>query len=309
MLVIIGLIVGGVLVGQDLIKAAQARKIISEKDALDAAVNTFKGKYNCLPGDCANATNFWGQAGGCGPYGNSLTPGGPTCNGNGNGLIEWGDGVSKEAQNFWQHLYNAGLTNLPYPAQIGVEIQAAGTNDAAVPGQNVPMSGTGLGAWEAVYWNAQMVTQIYGGCGYPWSSFVGSCWGQANVLEFIGSAAGWGQGGNAVALTPMMLLNIDTKVDDGLPDQGSIRGGWGTTVLCTVTNGSLVSYRGHRRGCSKSYAKPPGGKARACCEACGPDLKGEQFTRRHRSASVAKSVSSAKKDGSAEALAFCCCIT
>src|ERR1700712_5355694 len=50
-LVIIGLIVGGVLVGQDLIRAAEIRATISQIEKFNTAVNTFRGKYNAIPGD------------------------------------------------------------------------------------------------------------------------------------------------------------------------------------------------------------------------------------------------------------------
>ncbi len=50
-LVIIGLIVGGVLVGQDLIKAAEIRATISQYEKYNAAMNTFRTKYNGMPGD------------------------------------------------------------------------------------------------------------------------------------------------------------------------------------------------------------------------------------------------------------------
>lgn len=50
-LVIIGLIVGGVLVGQDLIKAAEIRGTVSEIERYNAAANTFRNKFNGLPGD------------------------------------------------------------------------------------------------------------------------------------------------------------------------------------------------------------------------------------------------------------------
>lgn len=50
-LVIIGLIVGGVLVGRDLISAASVRAQLSQIEEYQQAVNTFKGKYGYLPGD------------------------------------------------------------------------------------------------------------------------------------------------------------------------------------------------------------------------------------------------------------------
>ena len=57
-LVIIGLIIGGVMVGQDLINAAKIRQQITQLEQIETQINTFKVKYNCLPGDCANATDF-----------------------------------------------------------------------------------------------------------------------------------------------------------------------------------------------------------------------------------------------------------
>lgn len=43
-LVIIGLLVGGVLVGRDLIKSAEIRSQISQLQQYQAAINTFKAK-------------------------------------------------------------------------------------------------------------------------------------------------------------------------------------------------------------------------------------------------------------------------
>jgi len=50
-LVIIGLIVGAVLVGQDLIRAAEVRATIAQIEKYNTVVNTFRGKYGGLPGD------------------------------------------------------------------------------------------------------------------------------------------------------------------------------------------------------------------------------------------------------------------
>jgi hypothetical protein len=43
-LVVIGLIIGGILVGQDLIKAAEVRATISQIEKYQTAANTFYGK-------------------------------------------------------------------------------------------------------------------------------------------------------------------------------------------------------------------------------------------------------------------------
>ena len=50
-LVIIGLIVGGVLTGSDLIKAATIRSTVSDFEKYNAGATTFQSKYNGLPGD------------------------------------------------------------------------------------------------------------------------------------------------------------------------------------------------------------------------------------------------------------------
>src|ERR1700754_5054766 len=89
-LVILGLLVGGVLAGQSLIRAAELRSISTDTTQYRTALFSFREKYNALPGDMINATSFWGDratgAESCadGAIANG-TPG--TCNGNGNGMI------------------------------------------------------------------------------------------------------------------------------------------------------------------------------------------------------------------------------
>ena len=95
-LVIIGLIVGGVLVGQSLIAAAGVRGTITQIERYNTAANTFYGKYGALAGDinAALATQF-----------SFLPRAGTQGRGDGNGLIEG---------------YDYG-TNLVYSWQTGGE--------------------------------------------------------------------------------------------------------------------------------------------------------------------------------------------
>src|ERR1019366_1905112 len=120
-LVIIGLIVGGVLVGQELIYTSQVRSVMTDIQRFDVAANTFRGKYDCVPGDCANATYFFGiNSGGCPGPAVGYTSG--TCNGDGNGQVDGyllqplggttaygGISHSLEVFLFWQHLSLANL--------------------------------------------------------------------------------------------------------------------------------------------------------------------------------------------------------
>ena len=61
-LVIIGLIIGGVLVGQDLIQAGKIRAQVKQLQDFELAYNTFELKYGCMPGDCPNVTTFFPTA-------------------------------------------------------------------------------------------------------------------------------------------------------------------------------------------------------------------------------------------------------
>jgi len=71
-LVIIGLIIGAILVGKDLIKAAELRAFVSQIEKYNTAFATFKLKYDCVAGDCANTTDYFPSL----------------INGDGNGLID-----------------------------------------------------------------------------------------------------------------------------------------------------------------------------------------------------------------------------
>lgn len=59
-LVILGLLTGGILGGQALIKAAEMRATIKQLEEYQLAVNGFRLKYNATPGDFTDATRFWG---------------------------------------------------------------------------------------------------------------------------------------------------------------------------------------------------------------------------------------------------------
>ena len=54
-LVIVGLLIAGILKGQELITNSQITSTISQIEAIGGAVNTFKQNYGAYPGDMANA--------------------------------------------------------------------------------------------------------------------------------------------------------------------------------------------------------------------------------------------------------------
>jgi len=100
-LVIIGLLLGGVLKGQELITSARVRNLISEQDGVKAAYFGFLDRYRSPPGDYSLAlTNIAGV----------------TVNGNGNGQIQsvLGGGTIDEHIAVWEHLSRAGFINGTY---------------------------------------------------------------------------------------------------------------------------------------------------------------------------------------------------
>lgn len=55
-LVILGLLVGGILAGQSLIRASELRAVTSEQARIVTAIQAFRDKYFALPGDMRNAS-------------------------------------------------------------------------------------------------------------------------------------------------------------------------------------------------------------------------------------------------------------
>jgi len=97
-LVIIGLLLGAILKGQEMIKSAKIKRVVKQADELRAAAYTYQDLYKYLPGDDPGATRWTGG-----------TPG------NGNGLV----GSGESAALFFQHLSLSGLISfVPSPTDL-----------------------------------------------------------------------------------------------------------------------------------------------------------------------------------------------
>jgi prepilin-type N-terminal cleavage/methylation domain-containing protein len=99
-LVIIGLLLGGVLKGQELITAARVRNLISTQDGVKAAYFGFLDRFRALPGDYS-AANANANIPGCGS----------ACfGGDANGQIA----LAGESVHAWEHLSKAGFLTGSY---------------------------------------------------------------------------------------------------------------------------------------------------------------------------------------------------
>jgi prepilin-type N-terminal cleavage/methylation domain-containing protein len=227
-LVIIGLIIGGVLQGQELIRVSQLQQTMKQLDSIKTAANTFKLKYNCLPGDCPGATVYFGYVGSC----FMATPSGSTatCNGDGNGQMGYPFSMSgtdrTENYKFFQQLSAAQLIEGEYTGYV------TGPSATPLPGADTPIpkrssvssqSGQnriGVGYMESTTGGTSSVPGILWDGPYGNSIFITSSW------SF-----------NGLAVEDAYFL--DLKFDDGLPASGLIssdRKSRGYTNNCVTTD-------------------------------------------------------------------------
>ena len=95
-LVIIGIILGGILKGKQLITAAKVRRLESQIKEIEAAVYTYYSRYGYYPGDDPTASSRWSGA----------------PNGTGDGEVDGGmcaNGYPRESCYLWQHLRYADI--------------------------------------------------------------------------------------------------------------------------------------------------------------------------------------------------------
>jgi prepilin-type N-terminal cleavage/methylation domain-containing protein len=128
-LVIIGLIIGGVTVGQELVKQAELRNMTNALSSYKQAVYTFQLKYNALPGDFNKAKAYWPD-----PLCTDDGVNNP-CNGDGSGIIRT-HATTGEDMRAWEHLNLANIVPGSFTGKL------SGTS-REVPGVNIPTSPRG----------------------------------------------------------------------------------------------------------------------------------------------------------------------
>jgi prepilin-type N-terminal cleavage/methylation domain-containing protein len=132
-LVIIGLLLGGILKGQEMITQAKIKNVIADMSGVSAAMYGYQDRYRALPGDDANAAGRW-------------TTGVAVANGN--GIIEGGYLAASPAESaeFWRHLRLAGFVagtgaNQPFNAVSGRMGVQTGDGTGAAPGGVLQFAG------------------------------------------------------------------------------------------------------------------------------------------------------------------------
>jgi prepilin-type N-terminal cleavage/methylation domain-containing protein len=206
-LVIIGLLAGGIMTGQNLVRASKVRSVAVEAGRFETAINAFREQYSAWPGDFQSAGEYWGYPGGSASNcpGTAGT-GTETCDGDGDGVLRGGGAGTNSYHEFfmsWQHMANAGLIEGSYTGR-----SSSPEAWEHIPGVNAPESKLEQAVWglDTMYDNAGVAARFnirYG-----------------TALNFGSVAAGMRPRGDV--MTPKEARQVDLKLDDGLPSQGSV---------------------------------------------------------------------------------------
>ena len=213
-LVVIGLVVGGVLAGKEMIEAAKARRQVSQMAEYTQAMYAFRNKYDALPGDLTDTQVS--QFGFSSRTESAYNGNGVIDDVNGNsGFIGW----NFESLFFAMDLGAAGLVPFQaayaYPPSIG-QFPSLASNPAA---------GMIASSLNGVVW---MCLCIYDG---------------GHINDTIQPFAG-------VPVVPVALaFGVDAKMDDGIPGTGSVRAAKNVVGMPTddtppacVTSSSATAY-------------------------------------------------------------------
>ncbi|MGE0754096.1 MAG: type II secretion system protein [Alphaproteobacteria bacterium] len=201
-LVILGLIVGGILMGQTLIESAEIRKVIKQREEFETGATSFRLKYNCLPGDCREAFTLGlaSAVNGSGTYGQA---------GNGNGVI--GDAADTyEATAFWYHLSEAKMIGWSHPTGlIPLPTETCTLVTPCLARQYTSFSGERAGWWVHSTYSGVFITNNtlpVGAGNYLW----------------IAGSTGQGAVEGAAVFSQLEAYRLDTKIDDGRPLNGIV---------------------------------------------------------------------------------------
>jgi prepilin-type N-terminal cleavage/methylation domain-containing protein len=220
-LIIIGLLIAGITGGASLIKSSELRSIMSEARSYAVSVNSFFTQYDRYPGDSDIAVG--GNSKNVGDRDNTIEY---LANAGAN------TGVS-EGLDAWNDLKDIGAIDLSLTleqAQVGLATTGNGKSniDSMVPVTNIPGSKIKGAGWAFDYADNQNVVVITG-------TTTGSKTGLVGVVIADRAAAG--------IITAGDSLSIDSKIDDGKANTGTVRGYEIETNKCIPTgNGNEAKY-------------------------------------------------------------------
>lgn len=214
-LVVIGLLLGGILKGQQLINSARVRNLADQNSGVQAAYYGFIDRFRNLPGDmlstaaCQQVGVAVDAAAQCATPANA--PGGISGTNGGNGQID----TVREAGAVWAHLSAAGFLNGTFRGFAGTAAPTAAQYRTGVSTGDVPPN-----AFQGPILLAHM------------NDYLDSA-AQATVTRLAYSFGG---------LIPVPILrDLDAKMDDGVAGTGVMRSAW-SGAGADGTFGPIVEY-------------------------------------------------------------------
>ena len=208
---IIALLIVGTLGGSNLLKAAKVRKLVTELTTIKRSIDEFQEEYSYLPGDMANAYDFWGSDCGANSSGSA-----GSCNGDGDGSIEFTGlssgtptaeataGTPQEDLIAWEHLSFALL----YPGNFtGQNVSSTVRYQA---GTNTPRS-------ESYSGGLFMLRTEANSSGYNIYGTRGTTIRFGSIADVSSNAKQYPVGG---IISARDAYAVDTKLDDGKASSG-----------------------------------------------------------------------------------------
>jgi prepilin-type N-terminal cleavage/methylation domain-containing protein len=202
-MIIIGLLIGGILKGQELITNARVSSTVAQVKATESGISGFRDKYSVLPGDITNVTN---RLPNCGAGLCAVSPAIGTAN---DGVISNTGVVSDpgltvggttESGLAFIHLGAAGLVGGVNPAATAI---AAGSSNPTTPLGGAWTMGTSTGTATGVILPAGLISGVY--------------------IATTPAVTAPIPATSVQIMTPSNARTIDTKLDDGQPNSGTVR--------------------------------------------------------------------------------------
>lgn len=227
-LVVLGLLVGGILAGQSLIRASELRSVTTDFNRYSTAISAFRDRYFAVPGDFYDATRVWGRENSnadCATHSGAAVSANGACDGNDNGHLDGGTaGGSTEYHQFWRQLTLAGLIEGNYDGLSG-----AASALACARGIDCPAAKINGAVWDTYYY----------GTAWPGDgqSYAGN-YGNGHLI--LGKNVSNGLSEQAI-IKPEEAWNIDQKMDDGAPGTGKLIVRYWASCATAASNADYTS--------------------------------------------------------------------
>ena len=219
-MIIIGLLIGGILKGQELITNARVASTVAQIKAIESGISGFRDKYNAIPGDIDAPTTRLPNC----TVGQCATPGtGGTLN---NGVLEPVDpGLAITfANEVGVSFIQLGATGFVGGVQPSTTVLGAVTSHPVTP----------LGSAWTIATVAGAATSVVDVTGLPTGIY---------VLAKGAALAAVAVANDVQIMNPSNAGNIDRKLDDGRPTTGVVRaagGALGATACASTVAGADI---------------------------------------------------------------------